>query len=116
MTYFKTEEFACKCGCGRNEMMPSTLSKLVAARHSANIPFKLTSAYRCKAHNAAVSKVEESAHTEGYAVDIAADTSVVRFTIVNALLKAGFNRIGVAKTFIHVDDMPGKPPNVMWEY
>ena len=116
MSYFKTEEFACKCGCGRNEMMPSTLSKLVIARHNAGIPFKLTSAYRCKAHNKAVSKVEMSAHTEGYAVDIEASTSPARWLIVKSLMDAGFNRIGIAKTFIHVDDSPSKPPNVIWEY
>ena len=29
-------------------------------------------------------------------------------TIISALLKAGFNRIGVAKSFIHVDDDPEK--------
>lgn len=116
MKYFKPEEFKCKCGCGRSEMMPSTLDKLDKARELAGIPFKITSGYRCPSHNAQVSKVEESAHTNGYAVDIESSLSVNRFHIVKALLDVGFNRIGIAKSFIHADDDPSKPKNVMWEY
>jgi hypothetical protein len=31
-------------------------------------------------------------------------------------MKAGFNRIGIADTFIHVDNDPGKAENVIWTY
>lgn len=116
MSYFKTEEFACKCGCGRAEMMPSTLSKLVTARHKAGIPFKITSGFRCKAHNKAVGGKPDSAHTSGYAVDIEASVSPARYLIVKNLIEAGFTRIGIAKGFIHADDSPMLPQNVMWEY
>jgi hypothetical protein len=36
--------------------------------------------------------------------------------VVNALLKAGFKRIGVAKTFIHADDSETHDQEVMWLY
>jgi hypothetical protein len=36
--------------------------------------------------------------------------------IVGSLLEAGFNRIGIADTFIHVDNDPTKPEEVMWKY
>ena len=36
--------------------------------------------------------------------------------IVQALLTAGFTRIGIASTFIHADDDPSKPQNLIWTY
>jgi uncharacterized protein YcbK (DUF882 family) len=116
MKYFKPDEFKCKCGCGRNEMMPSTLEKLDKARGIAEVAFKITSGFRCEAHNRAVGGKSESAHTQGYAVDIEASMSPSRYSIVKALLEVGFTRIGVGKTFIHADDSPNLPQNVMWEY
>ena len=38
------------------------------------------------------------------AVDIACDDSVTRQKIVSGLIKAGFTRIGISKTFIHADN------------
>jgi len=35
---------------------------------------------------------------------------------VNALLKAGFTRIGIASSFVHVDCDPTKPAQVIWTY
>ncbi len=116
MKYFKIEEFKCKCGCGRAEMMPTTLEKLDKARELANIPFKITSGYRCDKHNKAVGGKSEGAHTSGYAVDIEASTSPARIAIVKALLEVGFARLGIANNFIHADDDPTKPQKVMWVY
>lgn len=114
--YFKLEEFACKCGCGDNEMKHSTLRKLDLARELSGIPFVITSGYRCKAHNERVGGKSQSAHTRGYAADIKASDSRSRYLIVDSLLAAGFSRIGIAKTFIHVDDDPSLPDLVMWDY
>jgi len=116
MKYFKIEEFTCKCGCGKVEMMPSTLEKLDKARELAGVPFKINSGYRCVAHNAAVGGKSEGAHTSGYAIDIEASVSPSRLKIVKALLDVGFNRIGIASSFIHADDDPTKPQQVMWGY
>ena len=52
----------------------------------------------------------------GYAADIAAPDSRTKFIIIDSLLKAGFNRIGVGKTFIHCDNDPDKSPDVIWTY
>lgn len=116
MKYFKPEEFKCKCGCDRNEMMPTTLEKLDKARELAGVPFKITSGYRCEAHNKVVGGKSESAHTQGYAVDIEASMSPSRYAILKALLAVGFTRIGIGKTFIHADDAPMLPQKVIWEY
>ncbi len=92
------------------------LNKLSKARELAAIGFKITSGYRSPAHNAKVGGVKGSSHTVGRAVDIYAPTSTQKYIIINALLQAGFNRIGVAKNFIHVDDDPSKSEDVIWTY
>jgi zinc D-Ala-D-Ala carboxypeptidase len=111
VNYFKESEFACRC-CGVAKMQQSTIDKLIKAREIAGIPFVINSGYRCEAHNASVGGKSEGAHTSGYAVDIKATDSRSRFLILDAVLKAGFNRIGIAKTFIHIDN----DPKVVWEY
>ena len=86
------------------------------ARKVANIPFIINSGYRCEAHNKEVDGVENSAHTRGLAVDIKTTNSTKRFIIVSALLRAGFKRIGVGKTFIHCDADKTLPQGVMFDY
>jgi len=94
----------------------SFLNKLSKARELAAIGFKITSGYRSDAHNAKVGGVPSSSHTIGRAVDIYAPTSTQKYIIINALLQVGFNRIGIAKNFIHVDDDPSKSEDVIWTY
>lgn len=116
MIHFKLAEFTCKCGCGQTPMNHSTIEKLDKAREIAGIPFIITSGYRCEAHNRAVGGRSNSAHTRGWAADIKALTARERFIIMNAAIKAGFSRIGVANSFIHVDDDPTLVQQVVWNY
>ena len=92
------------------------LNKLSKARELAAIGFKITSGYRSPQHNEKVGGVPSSSHTNGHAVDIYAPTSTQKYLIINSLLQVGFNRIGVAKNFIHVDDDPSKSEDVIWTY
>lgn len=114
MKYFKLSEFACKC-CGRIDMQKSTLDMLEQAREIANIPFYITSGYRCEAHNRAVGGVQNSSHTLGYAADIKCNQETQK-NILEAVKKAGFQRIGVSNSFIHVDNDPSKPSPANWVY
>ena len=123
MKYFKISEFDSpdEMGSGVN-MQDSTLQMLDHAREIAKVPFKINSGYRTQSHNAYVGGVQPglkskgSSHLFGYAADIAATDSRTKYIIVDSLLQAGFNRIGIAKTFIHVDNDPDKDPNVIWTY
>ena len=117
MKYFKLYEFDSPDvpNSGVN-MDGEFLLKLDKARDIASVPFKITSGYRTEDHNRKVKGVLGSSHTKGYAADIHCNNSVSRFTIVNALLQAGFNRIGIAETFIHVDNDPDKVKDVIWTY
>ena len=113
--YFTIREMACKC-CGVYEMQPDFMNMLERARKLAGIPFNINSAYRCIRHNRsqAVGGKVNSSHTLGYAADIACTSSRDRHIILKALRAAGFNRIGIYKTFIHVDSDPSKPEDVTW--
>ena len=117
MSYFKDGEFDCPCGCGLGlkDFRSLSIGRLKQAREIANVPFILNSAMRCRSHNNAVGGSENSAHLRG-AFDIKADNSKVRFTIVKALITAGFKRIGIGKTFIHADDDYTLPDDVIWLY
>lgn len=92
------------------------LAKLDEAREIADIPFKINSAFRTPEHNAKIGGKPNSSHLRGLAVDIRAVDSRTRFIILGALIKVGFNRIGIAKTFIHVDDDQEKSGKVVWVY
>jgi zinc D-Ala-D-Ala carboxypeptidase len=107
-------------GSGLN-MDKDFLSMLDNARDIAKTPFRITSGYRTKEHNIAIykklgKKPIESSHLKGVACDIACSDSRARFLIINALLEAGFTRIGIANNFIHVDSDCEKSQNVIWTY
>ena len=98
------------------DMQKRFMFLLQAAREQAGIPFKINSGYRTKEHNKKVGGKDTSAHLTGYAADIAVENSRQRFIIVNALIKAGFTRIGMGQNFVHVDCAPNLPDLVMWDY
>lgn len=115
-SYFTDKELMCKCGCGKVSMNEDFMKKLNKARDMAGKGWKVNSAYRCAAHNKAVGGVAGSSHTKGYAVDISATSSQKRFEIVSNAMKAGINRIGIGKTFVHLDTDPTKAGNVIFLY
>lgn len=94
-------------------MQPTTLRKIDQARRLAGIPFIINSGYRSPEHNAKVGGVPNSSHIRGYAVDVRCTTSSDRLKIVKAAMDAGFHRIGIYKTFVHMDDDPSKGA-AMW--
>lgn len=115
MRYFKLEEFACKC-CGKTIMDNEFLAKLDLAREYAGTSFQIMSGYRCPAHNKAVGSTSKN-HVNGKAADIVATVGPQRGMILRGLIKAGFKRIGIGKTFIHADIMDNEgSPESCWLY
>lgn len=115
--YFKEEEFKrCSPSCSLQDMKQTTMNKLDVAREIAGIPFVLTSAFRSSEWDKLKGRSGTGAHTLGCAIDVGCNTSQYRFFIVNALLKAGFRRIGINKSFIHADDSEIHIQEVIWLY
>lgn len=115
--HFSEAEFQrCSPACSLQDMSQGTIDRLDLAREIAGIPFVINSAYRTKAYELAKGRTGTGAHTSGHAVDIRCTSDANRLKIVSACLDAGFRRIGIGKTYIHVDDDTNKTPNVMWHY
>ena len=118
---FNYDEFDSPLQEGSGQLMSNELiGMLDAARDLAGVPFKITSGYRIEADIERLRKAgykvsKNSSHLKGLAADIACNTEI-RYNMLESLLKVGFNRIGIADTFIHVDIDPDKPPFIIWTY
>lgn len=120
--WFKSSEFDSPDSPGSGEMMErEVIEALDVARDIAGFPFIITSGFRTIEHNRKLlqqgyAASPRSSHLLGWAVDIAVPNSRKRFLMLEALLDAGFNRIGIGDEFIHVDMDPNKSPNTIWTY
>jgi zinc D-Ala-D-Ala carboxypeptidase len=106
---FKKSEFACSksCGCSHNFNMDLHFVMLLQElRTRCGFPLVINSGYRCPEWNEKVGGVVDSWHTKGLAVDIHCVDSIRRLAIVKHAMALGFSDIGVAKTFIHLDNRP----------
>ena len=114
MKFFRLEEFNCT-HTNKNEMDHEFLVKLDELRERVGFPFIITSGYRDATHPAEARKAEPGTgyHCQGLAADIAVSNGFERMNIVHEAIKMGFS-IGVARTFVHVDDRKTTP--VMWTY
>jgi zinc D-Ala-D-Ala carboxypeptidase len=114
--YFKLEDFNCQ-ETGENEMSRDFIHRLDELREACGFPFIITSGYRSPSHSIEKRK-KAGKHAQGIAADIKAANGYQRYKIVEEAIKMGFNGIGVARTFIHVDSRicgADKAP-VMWCY
>lgn len=78
----------------------------------------INSGARSPAHNHKVGGVSNSAHKMPTcrAADIHVPNIDVRDYLVEKAVKVGFRRIGIARTFIHLDNDPSKAQDVAWGY
>ena len=117
LEHFNIAEFDSPDSPGSGEFMSKKfLVMLDKARDIAGIPFKINSGYRTMIHNAEIGGVSNSSHLSGLAADVSCKESRHRFIMIAAFIAAGFTRIGIAKTFIHVDCDKDKDQSVSWLY
>lgn len=115
--HFKESEFKkCIPACSLQDMKQSTINRFDTARDIAGIPFVINSAYRSPSWDKSKGRSGTGAHTLGRAMDIRCNANANRFKVVDALLKAGFKRIGIAKTYIHADDSEVHSQGIIWLY
>jgi uncharacterized protein YcbK (DUF882 family) len=107
---FHLSEFECKCGrddCKTTIVDKGHIEKLQRLRDKVG-KLKITSAYRCEAHNKAVGGSKKSQHRNGTATDIVPlEESLARVT---ALAESMFDGLGTypGKGFIHIDSRGSK--------
>lgn len=114
---FKKSEFDCK-ETGENNMQHEFMEKLQAIRKDYNKGMTVTSGFRSTKHSIEAKKTHSNGeHTQGNCADVACTNGADRFRLIQLALKHGVNRIGIAKTFLHLG-IGGKnlPNNVIWEY
>ena len=117
MTYFTFSEFDSPDQPGSGKNMDATLLQMLdLARELYGKPMIVNSGFRTEDHNIKVGGTAKSSHLNGLAADIRCLNSSDRFAMLEAFKQVGFNRLGIAATFIHVDTDTTKPPNLIWTY
>jgi len=110
----------CTCGhpkCDKRSVSQPTLDKAQKGREIVDHSLIVTSGGRCPYHPDEAHRTTPADHQKRQGIDIACNGSN-RGNIVNAGIKAGFNAIGVAKTFVHWGHRPELPKGhiTMWVY
>jgi len=114
--YFAPKEIRCKCGCGFITTITPFFLKVNTLRGIVGSPLRVNSWCRCHNHNKAIGSTVTSSHPKGLATDLDTPTAYIRYRILLAAGEVGFRGIGVAMSFIHLDDDPDKPPKRFWIY
>lgn len=70
MSFFRKEEFTCKCGCGFDTVDNELLDVLNDIREHYQTPVKINSGCRCPTHNKKEGGSDTSYHLKGKAADI----------------------------------------------
>ena len=115
---FKVSEFACKCGCGFNNIDQRVLTMAQTIRDALGVPVRVNSGCRCEKHNARVGGVKGSKHVKGLAADLSCSKSAkVMFDTVKQLHSEGklpdLDYCIRYKNFIHIDC--GGKRKTLWE-
>ena len=115
---FRVSEFACKCGCGKDDIDQRVIDMAQVIRDELGVPVKVNSGCRCEKHNAKVGGVKGSKHTKGLAADLSCSLGAVKmFDTVKRLHAEGkmpeLDYCIRYKNFIHIDC--GGKRKSLWE-
>ena len=104
LKYFSLSEFDSPDEVGSGaKMSRGFLLTLDKIRADYGKPLRVNSGYRSVKHNALVGGRVGSSHLKGLAIDFHCNNSADRTLLLAAIYKAGIVRVGIAKTFIHID-------------
>lgn len=101
--HFDRAEFACRCGCGYDDIDPLLVLTLDDIRDYYRRPIIITSGCRCAAHNRSVAGSPSSQHLVGRASDFivrGVSASDVQDYLIGRLTGYG---IGRYHTWTHID-------------
>jgi len=123
LQYFRLSEFDSPDdpGSGAREMDEEFVYLLDRARHASGVPYRITSGFRTQEYHDDLTKrgyptAKNSSHLRGLAADIQTNNSRERYLILRGLFSVGLNRVGIGRTFIHVDNDTEKTEDLTWVY
>lgn len=103
LKHFTEDEFMMGAKEVADMMDPDFLLKLDELRKAVGFKLTINSSYRTPEYNKRIGGSKGSKHMEGIAADLKCKKSNKRAIIVREALKLGLS-VGVAKTFIHIDN------------
>ena len=106
MKYFTLEEFACRCGCGFDDISHELTQILDKLREHFDQPCTVNSGCRCEAHNKKVGGAPRSQHLLGKAADIRI-RGITPALVAEMAIQLGATGTKVYDTFTHVDVRSG---------
>ena len=114
-------KLACMCGndgCDKRHVQQYVLDMAQQVRTNRGVPMIVTSGGRCPLHEKERHRSEPADHQKCQGIDFRASNGIERGSIVAEGIAAGFNAIGVAKTFVHLGHRPDYTEGqiVMWGY
>lgn len=109
--HFQRAEFACKCGCGYDDIDLRLVQILEEIReHFGGNPVYITSGCRCEIHNAEVGGVQGSWHTKGLAADFYIEGVTVRKLlnycnklVNNGVIRYAYTNKSSMNGVVHID-------------
>lgn len=116
--HFNSSEFDCKCnepGCAITLVDDLLLRGLEEIRERSG-PLKITSGFRCLAHNIKSGGAEKSLHLTGQAADITSKKGLIGpelAKIANDVECFKWGGLGVSEFWIHIDTRAGR---CRWTY
>lgn len=99
------------------QLDPLLIDILVKIEANLGENLQINSAFRSVSYEVSKGRPGTSAHCLGKAVDIYCYSDAFRYQIVKMALQFGVNRIGIYKSFIHLDvasHKDGKTTQVIW--
>ena len=119
--HFQRREFACKCGCGKDNIDPALVQMCETIRNAVGVPICVNSGVRCEKHNKKVGGKQKkkdgtggSFHLYGKAADLSCTLGARKlFEAIRNLYDAGklpgLEYCLLYPTFVHIDI--GEPRN-----
>lgn len=102
MKYFARKEFACKCGCGFDEIDHELVQILDAVREHFDLPCRVNSGCRCETHNKTWNGAPRSQHLLGKAADVRIE-GITPSLVAEMAIQLGATGTKVYNTFTHID-------------
>lgn len=95
------DRLACPC-CKNNGCTPALITALALLEKELG-DLRVTSGYRCMAHNISANGKPRSKHMSGKAVDVLIPADVADRDFIEAAHRAGFGGLGIGKKWAHLD-------------